>query len=245
MARIQCRLLPYAIADGPRNMAADEVLLESATAGTASLRFYGWSQATLSLGYFQPEHSRHQVKGSEQLPYVRRPTGGATLVHHHEVTYALGLPAGGPWQTGAPWLPRMHGIIACALSHFEVATHIYAPAGKETLAGVLCFQHLSAGDILIGSAKIVGSAQRRQRGALLQHGAVLLAHSPHAPVLPGIQELSNRTLLAEEVMAAVTHETIQQTGWDLVAEDWTTGELRRIDHWVAEKYTRASWNCKR
>ena len=52
------RLLPLEIADGPSNMAADEMLLESAAQGVASLRFYGWSEATVSLGYFQPAAAR-------------------------------------------------------------------------------------------------------------------------------------------------------------------------------------------
>ena len=50
-----CRLLPYTVAAGPQNMAADEALLERAAAGIASVRFYGWSEATVSLGYFQLE----------------------------------------------------------------------------------------------------------------------------------------------------------------------------------------------
>src|SRR5438093_13282662 len=106
------RLLPYAVADGPHNMAADEALLESAVAGAASLRFYGWAEATLSLGYFQPERSRQQYARLARLPFVRRPSGGHALVHHHEVTYALALPVGRPWQAGEPWLCRMHEIIA-------------------------------------------------------------------------------------------------------------------------------------
>src|SRR5436190_9111559 len=103
-----CRLLPFAVASGATNMAADEVLLESAAAGVASLRFYGWEQPTLSLGYFQPERLRHQNESLRTLPYVRRPSGGATLVHHHEVTYALALPAAQAWHDGGPWLRRMH-----------------------------------------------------------------------------------------------------------------------------------------
>src|SRR5262249_21106303 len=105
-----CRLLPYALADGPHNMAAHAVLLEAAAQGVASLRFYGWSAATPSLGYFQSERLRHADPRLAELPYVRRPSGGATLVHHHEVTYALGLPAGSLWQTGESWLRRMHAI---------------------------------------------------------------------------------------------------------------------------------------
>ncbi len=92
------RLLPFATADGPHNMAADESLLEAAIAGAASLRFYGWSVPTLSLGYFQPQSVRLADSRLTGLPWVRRPTGGAALVHHHELTYAVALPAGRPWQ---------------------------------------------------------------------------------------------------------------------------------------------------
>jgi lipoate-protein ligase A len=226
-------------------MAADEVLLESAAAGIASLRFYGWSEATLTLGYFQSEKVRHTEKSLAQLPYVRRPTGGASLVHQYEVTYALALPAGRPWQTGEPWLQQMHAIIAAALSELQVAVRMPTTDESVALTGVLCFKHVTAGDLLITSAKIVGSAQRRQRGTLLQHGAILLACSPHTPQLPGIRELSNRILLPAEVVTAVTKEVCGRVGWNLFAEDWTTTERRHIDELVARKYTRESWNCKR
>ena len=51
---LECSLFPAANADGPTQMAADEVLLEcAATTGRPALRFYTWEPATLSLGYFQ------------------------------------------------------------------------------------------------------------------------------------------------------------------------------------------------
>ncbi|HMF12835.1 MAG TPA: hypothetical protein VKE94_11030, partial [Gemmataceae bacterium] len=122
MEGITCRLLPYVVDDGPRNMAADEALLHSALDGTASLRFYGWSPATLSLGYFQPASVRNADPRLRALPFVRRPSGGDTLVHHHEMTYALTLPAGPPWQPrGTTWLGRMHGIIACGLRDLGIS----------------------------------------------------------------------------------------------------------------------------
>ncbi len=71
------RLLPFSVADGPHNMAADEVLLEAADAGLASLRFYGWSAPALSLGYFQPHTDHFRDPLLVKLPYVRRSTGGA------------------------------------------------------------------------------------------------------------------------------------------------------------------------
>jgi lipoate-protein ligase A len=242
---VTCRLLPYAAADGPHNMAADEALLESAAGGTASLRLYGWSEPTVSLGYFQPERVRHNDPAVARLPFVRRPSGGAALVHHHEVTYALALPAGPPWQTEESWLCRMHTILAGALASLGVTAGACAPAEKGRFDGLLCFQHLTPGDLLIGPAKVAGSAQRRQRGALLQHGAVLLAASPHARVLPGILELSGQRLAAAEVCAAVVGEFARATGWRLNAGTWTARERQRIEELAEGKYRQEAWNRKR
>jgi lipoate-protein ligase A len=240
--------LPYVVADGAHNMAADEVLLESAAAGVASLRCYGWSEATLSLGYFQPERLRHAaVPGANLagLPFVRRPSGGAALVHHHEVTYALALPAGAPWQTGEAWPCRMHTLIAAALRTLGVEARACDCPDGVRFTGALCFQHVTAGDLLLGTSKIVGSAQRRQRGALLQHGAILLAASPSATILPGIRELSGYHLRVAESVDVVTRGFALRTGWDLVPSDWTVPERRHIAELVATKYTRDAWNYKR
>src|SRR5262249_33400405 len=170
-----CRLLPFVVADGPHNMAADETLLETALAGVASLRCYGWSPATVSLGYFQPERVREQDPRLAGLPWVRRPSGGATLVHHHEGTYAPALPPGPPWQPGGPWSRRMHSLLARVLAGFHIAARLYQPPEERSFEGFLCFHHFTAGDLMIGDAKVAGSAQRRQRKALLQHGGILLA----------------------------------------------------------------------
>lgn len=240
------RLLPHALADGPHNMAADEVLLEAAAAGVASLRLYGWSEPTLSLGYFQPERLRQANPRLSALPWVRRPSGGDTLVHHHEITYALGLPAGPPWQDKEPWPRRMHHVLAAALGELGVAALPHETAAKpERFTGVLCFQHWTPGDLLVMTSKIVGSAQRRQRGAVLQHGALLLAASPHTPELPGILELTGLRLTVEQTAAAVLRCFQEETGWALREAAWTETEGRRIGELVAEKYGQEWWNRKR
>jgi lipoate-protein ligase A len=224
-------------------MAADEVLLESAAAGVASLRCYGWSEATLSLGYFQP--ARQIAASLAALPFVRRPSGGAALVHDQEVTYAFALPAGSPWQTGESWLCRMHALIAAALRALGVEARACACPDAARFTGSLCFQHLTAGDLLLGPAKIVGSSQRRQRGALMQHGAILLAASPSATILLGILELSGRRLSVAETVKAVTRAFARQTGWEMLAADWTNAERQRIAELAAVKYTQDAWNRKR
>src|SRR5436305_12637428 len=117
---LSCRLLPYTVADGPANMADDEVLLRSAASGQPSLRFYGWREATLSLGYFQSAARRLDAPLLRDLPFVRRPTGGDALVHHHELTYCLAVPSKRARPSAGPWL-AMQEVIAAALLEFGIA----------------------------------------------------------------------------------------------------------------------------
>jgi lipoate-protein ligase A len=241
-----CRLLPPATAGGAWNMAADDVLLRGAAAGVASLRFYGWAEPTLSLGYFQeagPARSRPFRAG---LPWVRRASGGTALVHHYEVTYALALPAGPPWQRRCEsWLRRMHGVIRDALADLGIPVQLCPPDGERGRGEALCFLHQAPDDLLLAGSKIVGSAQRKLRGALMQHGGILLAASSAAPELPGIAELSGCRLAPDEVGRAVAAAFARETGWKLVPSDWTAQERRQIDELVESKYTRPAWNDKR
>ena len=241
-----CLLLPFQVAGGAWNMAADETLLEAAAAGTASFRLYGWSQPTLSLGYFQSSAGSRASPRLGELAWVRRPSGGAALVHHLEATYALALPPGLPWQKrGESWLRTMHGILREALAVLGVSSHPCGDSQERKLGDVLCFLHHTPGDLLIGEAKIAGSAQRKQRGALMQHGSILLAASPFTPRLPGIREMTGTTLAAESLGAAVTEQLRKHTGWPLVWADWTPQERQRIEELAAGKYSHPAWNSKR
>lgn len=227
-------------------MAADEVLLETAVTGVASLRLYGWSRPTLSLGYFQSEAVSRAYPLLAELPWVRRPSGGAALVHHLEVTYALAVPAGTPWQKrGESWLRHMHAILIDALADVGVMVRTCGDSEAKKRGEVLCFLHHTPGDLLIDDAKVAGSAQRKQRGALVQHGGILLAASPFTPNLPGIRELGGVDLACEPLCAAVREHFTRQTGWLLVPADWTFDERRRIEDLIASKYTQPTWNSKR
>jgi lipoate-protein ligase A len=243
---LSCRLLPYAQADGPYNMAADEVLLQAATQGLASLRWYGWSEATLSLGYFQRERVRHGDPRLAVLPYVRRPSGGAALVHHHELTYALALPAGRPWQSrDGSWLDHVHTLIAAALRELGVAADAARFRSSSDSINLLCFLQITPGDLVIGGDKVVGSAQRRQQGALLQHGAILIRSGPHAPMLPGICERTGYELAVAELSAAIERQIACQLRWHLVCSDWTAQERQAIEDLVKTRYGNDRWNRKR
>jgi lipoyl(octanoyl) transferase len=227
-------------------MAADEVLLDAAVRGAASLRFYTWSEPTLSLGYFQPHSERLGNPKLTSLPWVRRATGGAALVHDAELTYALALPAGTEWQRrGESWICRMHGIVGDALKICGVTTDSQLCGEQMKLGPVLCFLHHTAGDLLFQGHKIAGSAQRKQRGALMQHGGILLARSPHAPDLPGLRELAGVALSTEQLSQAIRQEFARQTGWEIVPSDWQPAEQARLRELADSKYRDDVWNRKR
>jgi lipoate-protein ligase A len=80
-------------------MARDEALLRACTASDAEpvLRFYAWSPATISLGYFQDYADYEGLPPpAGDLPVVRRTTGGGAILHDLELTYALVVPTGHP-----------------------------------------------------------------------------------------------------------------------------------------------------
>jgi lipoate-protein ligase A len=139
----------------------------------------------------------------------------------------------------------MHTIIAAALTTLGVTAKSQAAGVEPPFTGSLCFQHFTAGDLLIQSAKVVGSAQRRQRGALMQHGSILLTRSPYAPVLPGINELSGRNVSVAQTCEAVETQFGLQTGWQLLPDGWTTAERAGIDRLATAKYGHDNWNRKR
>jgi lipoate-protein ligase A len=222
-------------------MALDEALLRSALERrVASLRFYTWAEPTLSLGYFQPHADR--LPG---VAWVRRPTGGDAILHHYELTYALALPADPPWHTAESWLCRFHHAIQAALRRFGVEATAVVCGEEQRLGPFLCFQHQTPADLRIAGHKVAGSAQRRPHGAMLQHGSILLRQSPHAPELPGINDLTGKAIEISNLERAIVAELETETGWTFEPSDWTAEECRAAAELERDKYATTEWNKKR
>src|SRR5262249_33872999 len=241
---LKVRLLPDRDDDGSTQMAADDVMLQAARRGIASLRFYTWSHPTLSLGYFQREAHRHSDPLLSELCFVRRPTGGHALVHHHEQTYALAVPVQAVWKRGPCWL-RMHEVIAAALAEFGVEVRRRELNRQDASMSYLCFHHFAPGDLMLGSAKIGGRARRRQHGGGLPHGADLRARSAVTPSLPGVRELTGIDLNPRDLRLTVAAQAEYQLGWRLLLEDWTAEEVAGIEGLAANRYRTDAWNRKR
>jgi lipoate-protein ligase A len=235
-----CNYYPLLAADGPTQMAADEALLDRAVAGRAALRFYTWSEPTLSLGYFQRAADRLEIAGLAALPFVRRLTGGGAIVHHHELTYALALPVAAPWRGAADWVCRMHEVICAALAEFGVASALLGCGREDGRGRFLCFEHVTPGDVVVGDAKVVGSARRKRGTAVLQHGSILLAASPFAPQLKGIVDLCGVQLTPAELGQVITRGFAQSTGWTFRESEPTV--LRQSKN---DRYRDPAWNERR
>src|SRR5262245_48089355 len=180
------RLLVTEPLDGEETMAVDEALLRARilTSSGPTVRFYGWRPATVSLGYGQPldETVDRARCASLGIGLVRRPTGGSAILHEppeHEVTYSVVAREGD--FPGADDVLETYRVVgqglAAGLGRLGVSAEM-APLVRERHAGVgtpaFCFGRAGAYEITVDGRKLVGSAQRRQRGAFLQHGSVLL-----------------------------------------------------------------------
>jgi lipoate-protein ligase A len=189
MCRIVVETTPHA---GAWNMAVDEALLEAAVdRGALQARWYRWSEATLSLGYFQPVPSAGHSPRLSGLPVVRRLSGGGAILHHHEWTYSCAIPASHPLARSPRDLYTVvHDEIIRALARFGIQTRQRGVTDPGRDSQFLCFGRADAADVVAGDQKVLGSAQRRRKGAILQHGSLVLRRSEFAPEFPGIFDLS-------------------------------------------------------
>jgi lipoate-protein ligase A len=148
---------------GPENMGLDYALLRSLSAGAPDpvLRVYGWSDPTITIGYFQSLADETDAEACAQygVSTIRRITGGGAVFHEHEVTYSIVIPLDGGYFP--------YPVI-------DSYAFILAPIVDTLRTFGLDALHAPINDILIHGKKISGSAQTRRRGVLLQHGTILL-----------------------------------------------------------------------
>lgn len=161
---------------GAENMALDEVLMERARlSGEAVLRVYGWARPTLSFGRNQTARGAYCAARAalQGVDVVRRPTGGRAILHHREVTYSVTAPVTAERLRAS--YARINRLLLDGLRRLGVAATLAAPAARAPAPGVApCFEAPTEGEVVVGGRKLVGSAQWREAGALLQHGSILV-----------------------------------------------------------------------
>ncbi len=221
------------------NMAVDQVLFEESGI-VPTFRVYGWESAAVSLGRFQDEQSiPGYLKG---YPWVKRMTGGGAVLHRNELTYSVATPYGQSWSYGLlESYEQINLLLRVALtslgvefdvlpSAFEVSRHVEGDS-------FLCFERRSGCcDLTVKGRKLVGSAQRRGKSGILQHGSIPLGPAANSPGSVTLSEVLGREITFECVATALQCYFSEVMGGNLHEGRLTLEELSRQRELLVDRY---------
>lgn len=264
------------------NMAVDEAILLEHAEGRVppTVRFYGWDPATLSIGYFQKAESEADVEGALAKGYgfVRRPTGGRAVLHDAELTYSIVVAEdypGIPKSVTEAYRVLSEGLrLGFVRLGLQAEMTVLSGDKKDSYAAspasAACFDSPSWYELVVEGRKVAGSAQMRHRGAVLQHGSILLELDSEA--LFGLlrfrsEEVRSRLAASFGRKAVAVNPLLRQSGRDGVtfaqAEEafragmeeglgirleegsLTPEEEALAERLVREKYGTEEWNLRR
>ncbi len=162
-------------------MAVDDALVRSSPA-TAVLRVYGWRRPTISLGFHQKLAELDLDKCRRAgVDVVRRPTGGRAIFHSDEVTYSVAIPRHHELHE-LPALEiynRISSALVAGLRLLNIEPNLHRTASVGDSANYTsefaCFARSAEFEVQVDCRKLVGSAQRRFKAGLLQHGSIMLS----------------------------------------------------------------------
>ena len=155
------------------NMAIDEALMHCND--SAILRVYGWKPAGISLGYFQDAVKEINIKAcrKNKVDVVRRLTGGKAVLHDRELTYSFVCPENFlSKDIVESYKIISQGILQCFLS-LGLKVELKKEKAEKTDTAI-CFHEPNFYEVVLDGRKMVGSAQVRKFGKILQHGSVPL-----------------------------------------------------------------------
>jgi lipoate-protein ligase A len=263
------RLLETGPRPGTWNMACDSVLLAAATLPgfPPTLRLFAWDPPAVSLGHHQADITAEELAllRDRGVEWVRRPTGGRAVFHggpDRELTYSVVAPLTEAvlGQGLGDSCRAIHRAVGAGLSALGIDVTLAArpsPGGpgrgsRLDRDSVLpptsrraCFDALVPSEIEAAGRKLVGSAQRRSRSALLQHGSIPLAgdQSLLAEVWPGslgggrsttVSEAAGRRVGFDELAASLRTAFERFFGVRLEPGALTDRELAAIDALTAQ-----------
>lgn len=266
------RLLLTPPLDGPLNMAVDEALLYAVAEGRSppTLRFFAWTPPCLSLGYAQPlsdvAAERLHARG---WGLVRRPTGGRAILHTDELTYSVIAPLDEPRVLGG--VIESYRQLSAGLLRGLHVLGLNAQADKQKAASDLrpsaalpvCFEAPSDYEITANGRKLLGSAQVRKRGAVLQHGSLPLAgdiaricealrfesEAERERVKARVRERATtaqavlgRAVSWQEAANALRQGFADALNLEFVEAALSAGEWDAAEQLRAEKYAAREWN---
>ncbi len=259
--------------DGASNMAIDSAIAEAVAEGNQlpTLRLYGWQPFCLSLGYGQRTRDVDlPALKARAWDLVRRPTGGKAILHGDELTYSLSLPLDHPLARGdvIESYRRISIALLRALERLGVAARAEHQGAdfRSADAGPVCFEIPSHYEIKVGPRKLIGSAQLRRKGGMLQHGSIplfgdlaricqVLAFdsdeargqqecSVRARAL-SLSQVTKQTPTWSQVAAAIEWGFASAFDLDLLPRALSDSETSRASELKAERFGNPAWTMKR
>jgi lipoyl(octanoyl) transferase len=211
--------------DGRFNMAADYYIARKML-DKPSFRVYRWNPYTVSLGYHQDltEIDRNEIE-KRGYGLVRRETGGRAVFHSEELTYSMVIPKDSKFYSDSilEIYNRISNVLVKALRASGVKdadlkkgkAPDFKELYKEKLSSI-CFSSTSTFEVVIGEKKLVGSAQKRLKESVLQHGSIIVGEK-HLELIellnineklkPRFKEITkSKTATVAEVLNISDHE---------------------------------------
>ena len=256
------------------NMAVDELLFESCQAhlregrsaedAPITFRVYAWSPPAISLGRGQAAERDIFLERlvDEGIDICRRLTGGRAVLHDCELTYSI---TGSQALLGDAIGETYHRIsrgLAEGLAGLGAQVELAPPSGSAYASQGSCFATASVWELSVGGKKMVGSAQCREGGAVLQHGSVLLRSSEErlASLLKprggerfltrsahavGLREVLGEAISFHEVAEALKAGLEKVLGFRFSPDRLTSTEKAKVLEISRSRYENQEWTLAR
>ena len=270
----QWRLLRHPAARGAVNMAVDAAILEGVVEGSSppTLRFYDWEPACLSLGFAQRfDDIDGDALTARGWDVVRRPTGGRAILHTDELTYSVIGPTDEPRLAGGVLESYrrlseglMQALRLLGLPVEQQPMHAIGATGNGAgeLDNPVCFEVPSDYEITLHGKKIIGSAQARRKGGVLQHGSLplfgdiariteILRYPSRERRQQAAERVRARAATLEEglgrrVTFGEASEAFMRGFAETLSIEFVEGELTEkegaaVERWLAERYGAPAW----
>lgn len=239
-------------------------------AANPTLRIYAWIRPCLSIGYGQSLAKDVDLEacGGLGIGVVRRPTGGGAILHGADLTYSLTAAETDTAVSGnivESYRKLSQGLLA-GLSRLGLTCKMATGDNTGLRAGPACFEVASAYEVTAAGRKLVGSAQYRRDGTILQQGSLPLdlhRERTYEVLRPGYRQeytmrgvrflagaISLREALGRAVSFNETCEAIatgfqEALGIEFQPGEPTPEELRHAGELERDKYTSPSWTNMR
>ncbi|KJR43372.1 biotin/lipoate A/B protein ligase, partial [Candidatus Magnetoovum chiemensis] len=250
------RVIEFDAYDGASNMAIDEALSFYALRKESppTLRLYSWKEPTTSIGAFQNiADIDFDYCAANNIPIVRRPTGGRAVLHFDELTYSFSCPKiDGLFSDNL--LDNYKTLNSAFFNAFLALGIDVQISGKKLkrhdLTGTpICFASTSYSEITVLGKKIMGSAQRRYSEGFLQQGsipinidmALMQAIFKHAPIDEVFFYTYPANINIDAIIAAVKTAFEQTFSIRFISEGLTVYEKGLYLTLLKERYQSRQW----